>query len=90
DEYCPADLPEETASELKRLALEVFRILRLRVYARMDFIVDETGKPWCLEANTLPGLTPSSLMPKEAAAAGISYDELCGEIVGKSLEKYRY
>ncbi len=89
DEYCPADLPEETASELKRLALEVFRILRLRVYARMDFIVDETGKPWCLEANTLPGLTPSSLMPKEAAAAGISYDELCGEIVVKSLEKYR-
>lgn len=88
DEYCPADLPESITAELQAAALKVFDILRLGVYARMDFIVDSTGKIWCLEANTLPGLTPSSLLPKEAAAAGIGYDELCGLIVEKSMEKY--
>lgn len=88
DEYCPADLPESITAELQAAALRVFDILRLEVYARMDFIVDGDGKIWCLEANTLPGLTPSSLLPKEAAAAGIGYDGLCGLIVERSMEKY--
>ncbi|MBQ4040743.1 MAG: D-alanine--D-alanine ligase [Oscillospiraceae bacterium] len=88
DEYCPADIPEETAKLLQEAAVKVFDALLLEVYSRMDFIVDEEGKAWCLEANTLPGLTPASLMPKEAAAAGIPYDEFCELIVTESLKKY--
>lgn len=88
DEYCPADIPEETAAHLQDAAVKVFDALMLEVYSRMDFIVDENGKAWCLEANTLPGLTPASLMPKEAAAAGIPYDDFCELIVTESLKKY--
>ena len=54
----------------------------------MDFIIDAEGTIWCLEANTLPGLTPASLMPKEAAAAGIEYDRFCAMIIEESLKKY--
>lgn len=88
DEYCPADIPEETAKLMQEAAIKVFDALMLKVYARMDFIVDKDGKAWCLEANTLPGLTPASLMPKEAAAAGIDYDDFCELIVTESLKKY--
>ena len=88
DEYCPADLPEDTTAKLQEAAVKVFNALFLEVYSRMDFIVDKNGTPWCLEANTLPGLTPASLMPKEAAAAGIAYDDLCEMIVTESLKKY--
>ena len=58
------------------------------VYARMDFIVDEDENVWCLEAKTLPGLTPTSLIPQEAAAVGIDYDELCQRLVELSFNKY--
>lgn len=88
DEYCPAELPVETTEKLQSAALEVFKALRLEVYARMDFIIDAEGTIWCLEANTLPGLTPASLMPKEAAAAGIEYDRFCAMIIEESLKKY--
>lgn len=88
DEYCPADLPDSITEKLQRAAENVFRALMLDVYARMDFIVDGNGNVYCLEANTLPGMTPISLLPQEAAAVGISYEELCEIIVEKSLEKY--
>ena len=78
----------ETEKQLQNAALAVFDALMLKVYARIDFILDENGREWCLEANTLPGLTPSSLMPKEAAVAGIPYDDFCALIIEKSLEKY--
>jgi D-alanine-D-alanine ligase len=55
--------------------------LRLGGYARFDFMMDENGGLWCLEANSLPGMTPTSLLPQEAAALGISYRELCEMIV---------
>ena len=88
DEYCPANISESTEKQLQNAALAVFDALMLKVYARIDFILDENGREWCLEANTLPGLTPSSLMPKEAAVAGIPYDDFCALIIEKSLEKY--
>ncbi len=89
DEYCPADLPEETTLALQKAAVQVFKTLQLSVYARMDFIVQEgTGDVYCLEANTLPGMTGTSLMPQEAAAAGIGYHELCQKIIDLSMEKY--
>ena len=88
DEYCPADFPPETTQALQKAACDVYRALGLRVYARMDFIVDAQGAVWCLEANTLPGLTPLSLMPQEASADGLDYDAFIAQIVAVSLKKY--
>ncbi len=88
DEICPAHLPPEITEKLMRAAERVFQSLMFDVYGRMDFIVDEAGEVWCLEGNTLPGLTPTSLLPQEAAAVGISYDALCQTIIEESLKKY--
>ncbi len=76
-EVCPADLPPATVKTLERLSLQAFSALRLGGYARFDYMLDTDGIPWCLEANTLPGMTPTSLLPQAAAAVGITYDELC-------------
>jgi D-alanine-D-alanine ligase len=88
DEYCPADFPPEITQRLQQAAVNAYNALMLEVYGRMDFIVDEQGQVWCLVANTLPGLTPMSLMPQEAAAAGMDYDAFIAAIVEKSMEKY--
>ena len=88
DEYCPADLMPESTAMLQCSAEHVYEVLMLDVYARMDFIVDEQGKAWCLEGNTLPGLTPTSLLPQEAAACGLSYEDLTESIIAESLKKY--
>lgn len=81
EEICPAPLTEAEAAEISRCALDVFRSLRLEGYARADFILSEKdGRFYCLEANTLPGMTPASLMPLEARAVGIDYDTLCDTI----------
>lgn len=84
-EICPADLTEEQAREMGEMALAVHRVLELSVYSRSDFMLGEDGKPYCLEVNTLPGITPNSLIPKEAAAVGMSYPDLCEAIVLESL-----
>lgn len=86
-EVCPAELPAEVTAEVQDISLRVFRALGLEVYARMDFIYDGR-KFYCLEANTLPGMTPTSHLPQEAKAMGISYPELCMRIIELSLEKY--
>ena len=88
DEYCPADLPEEITMKLQKTAEEVYKALMLDVYARLDFVVNENGDPYCLEANTLPGMTPISLLPQEAAAVGMSFEDLCETILEESLKKY--
>jgi D-alanine-D-alanine ligase len=67
-------------------ALTVFQTVGLAVYSRADFIVTEDGTPYFLEINTLPGMTPTSLVPQEAAAVGIDYGALCETIIQKSLE----
>lgn len=79
-EIFPADIPEALSDRLRVLALEVHRALRMRDFSRVDFIVDEEGRPWCLEANALPGMTANSLLPKAAAAAGVGFPELCDRI----------
>ena len=84
-EICPANVTEKEYEEMAAMALTVHRMLGLAVYSRTDFILDENGTPWCLEVNTLPGLTPASLVPKEAAAVGIAYDDLCDTIARESL-----
>lgn len=85
-EICPAPIGEESTKRVQRIAEDVFRVLRLKKYARMDFMMDDAGNPYCLEANTLPGMTPTSLIPQEAAAVGIGYDELCQKIMDMALE----
>ena len=85
-EICPARISDEQWHAMGTYAMQLHRTLGLSVYSRTDFLLDEAGKLWCLEVNTLPGLTPASLLPKEAAAAGIPYGELCEEIIRLSLE----
>ena len=85
EEITPAPIPPEWETRLGEAALTVFRALGLSVYSRADFIVTQDGTPWFLEINTLPGMTPTSLLPQEAAAVGISYGELCERIISASL-----
>ena len=85
-EICPAPITEEERALLGDSALRLHRALGLAVYSRADFILDRDGNAWCLEVNTLPGMTPNSLIPKAAAVEGLSYAELCQRIVELSLE----
>ena len=89
EEVCPAPVDPELERRLGETALAVHRLLGLAVYSRTDFIVDGEGTPWLLESNTLPGMTPTSLLPQEAAAVGIGYPELCERILTASLEARR-
>ena len=84
-EVCPAELTAEQAKAVGEMALRVHRALGLDVYSRTDIILDEEGRLWCLEVNSLPGMTPTSFVPQEAAAVGIGYDDLCEEIVRQSM-----
>ena len=86
-ELCPAPIPHEKNLELEASAIKVFNALRLECYARIDFILADDGGLYCLEANTLPGMTPASLLPLEARAIGMTYDELCDTIVRLACEK---
>lgn len=81
DEICPAPLSDSEWAALADATRRGFAALRLRGYARFDFILDSEGTPWCLEANTLPGMTPTSLLPQAAAAAGMDYDTLCERMI---------
>ncbi len=77
EEICPAEISDDVCRLLQESASKVHRALRLGFYSRVDFILDESNNAYCLEANTLPGMTPTSLLPQEAAAVGITYNELC-------------
>lgn len=88
EEICPAQIPEEVALRMQRATELAFRSLKLDVYSRADFLWDENNDIYCLEVNTLPGMTSASLLPQEAKAAGIEYGELCELIIKKSLERY--
>ena len=86
-ETCPADLPADLTRSMQHYAEMVFEALGMRSYARMDFMLDtETLEMYCLEANTLPGMTPTSLLPQEAAALGMSFEDLCEELIRVSLK----
>ena len=86
DEICPAQIPQQWEQKLAEAALKVFHGVGLAVYSRADFIVTPDGTPWFLEINTLPGMTPTSLLPQEAAVVGIDYGSLCERIIEASLE----
>ncbi|MCR5808518.1 MAG: D-alanine--D-alanine ligase [Clostridiales bacterium] len=88
DEICPADITEKAAEEMKEAAVIVHEELGLSAYSRTDFIMAEDGRIFALEANTLPGMTPMSLLPQEAAVVGIDFPALCSIIIKESLSKY--
>jgi D-alanine-D-alanine ligase len=85
-EVFPASISEAWRDKLQDQARRAFKALKLRGYARIDFRMTEDGEPYCLEANTLPGMTQTSLIPQAAVAAGISFPELCDRIVRLALE----
>jgi D-alanine-D-alanine ligase len=89
-EICPPKgLAREAEARMRDTALKVHNLLRLGDYSRLDLILSEDGHIYCLETNTLPGMTPTSLIPQEAAAAGITYAQLCGRIVELALARYK-
>ncbi|HTU70271.1 MAG TPA: D-alanine--D-alanine ligase [Candidatus Baltobacteraceae bacterium] len=83
----PARIDEDLAARLQMIALSVHRLLGLRDYSRTDFIVTKEGRPQILEINTLPGLTPTSLVPDACGSVGISYEALVDRLVGYALAR---
>jgi D-alanine-D-alanine ligase len=85
--FCPAPFDNDATARIQAAALGAFRAVGGRDYARVDVMVRADGEPAVLEVNTLPGMTPTSLLPKAAAAAGIGYEELCWRIVDLALQR---
>ncbi len=83
-DICPAPLKEELTKKMQECAVRASEVLRLNRYSRIDFMLDEDENIYCIEANTLPGMTPTSLLPQEAAALGIDFGELCEILIRES------
>lgn len=88
DHHCPAVLVEAVRLKVQQVALDAHRALGLEVYSRVDILLDPQNEPCVLEINTIPGMTESSLLPEAAAVAGMSYAELCAQVISLSLRKY--
>lgn len=81
---CPAELPQDVADELSRLSVQLYQVLGCEGWARVDILLDAANKPYVLEINTNPGMTDHSLVPKAAAAAGISFSDLCLRVLSEA------
>jgi len=86
DYFCPAELPEKLAQSIQASALTIHNLLGCCHYSRVDFRLDKNNTAWFLEVNTLPGMTATSLVPKAAAAAGLSFPELIQTIINEALK----
>ncbi len=90
EEICPAPISAEDTERVQRLAERVHTALMIDVYSRADFLMDsESGELYCLEANTLPGMTPTSLIPQMGREQGLDFGEVCEKIIKLSMEKYK-
>ena len=87
-EVCPAPISDEVLKKMSEYSIKFGELLGLEVYYRIDYLLDKEGKLYALEANTLPGMTNTSLIPQEAKAIGISFNGLCSRIIEASLKKY--
>lgn len=88
-ETCPAQISEQQTKEMQSYAEAAYAALGMQSYARFDFMMDkDTGNMYCLEANTLPGMTPTSLLPQEANVIGMSYPDLCEHLIKVSIKRY--
>lgn len=85
-EVCPAQISDELTKKIQDAAVKAAKALKLDVYCRVDVLTDENENCYCLEANTLPGMTPTSLLPQEAAVIGIDYNSLCEKLIEISLK----
>lgn len=88
-ETCPADLSDEITKQMQSYAERACKAINLETYGRVDFLLNENNQIFCLEINTLPGMTATSLLPQEAQEIGLSYDELCNHIIEISMKKYQ-
>ena len=88
-ETCPAELSEQITKEMQGYAEKVAEVLGLNTYSRTDFLLDAEGRIFCLEANTLPGMTPTSLLPQEAKVTGVDFNQLCEKLIESSMRKYK-
>lgn len=88
-ETCPADISAELTAQMQHYAEAAAKAIGLNTYSRTDFLLNAKNEIYCLESNTLPGMTPTSLLPQEAAAAGISFEQLCEKIIEISMRKYQ-
>lgn len=88
-ETCPASLTGEQTEKMQEYACRGYEILGIKGYARLDFMMKDNGEMYCLEANTLPGMTPTSLLPQEAAVLGMDFADLCEELIRISLKRYQ-
>lgn len=88
-ETCPAQITPEETKRMQDAAVAAAHSLGLDTYSRMDFLMNDKGEVFCLEANTLPGMTPTSLLPQEAAEEGVNFNELCEKLIQISLAKYK-
>ncbi|MEA2151893.1 MAG: D-alanine-D-alanine ligase [Solirubrobacteraceae bacterium] len=85
---CPAELPDDTTARAQELALDVYRLFGCRGVARVDLMLeDASSELWVLEANVIPGMTETSLLPQAADAAGISFDELIARLLDSAFER---
>jgi len=87
-EICPAEISDELTEKMQAIAKRVHKALRLEYYSRIDFMVNDQGGIYCIEANTLPGMTPTSLFPQEAAAMGVDYNTLCDRLAQLAADKH--
>ena len=87
-ETCPAELSAEITAQMQRYAEQAAKVIGLDTYSRIDFLLNEDNEMFCLEANTLPGMTPTSLLPQEAGVIGINFNQLCDQLIEISLKKY--
>ena len=85
-ETCPAVLTKEQTEQMQAYAVKGFKALQLDNYGRLDFMMSKDGKMYCLEANTLPGMTPTSLLPQEAQALGMDFADLCEKLIAVSAK----
>lgn len=88
-ETCPAELSEQITKEMQGYAETVAEVLGLNTYSRTDFLLDAEDHIFCLEANTLPGMTPTSLLPQEAKVTGVDFNQLCEKLIESSMRKYK-
>ena len=89
EEIVPAIIDSELAHQMGELALKTHKMLGLSVCSRTDFLIDRNNNIFVIEVNSLPGMTPTSLLPQEAKATGIGFNELCDSIVSESMKKYK-
>lgn len=85
---CPAEISDDITEFTQNLALSANNVIGCRGFSRVDFRLDDDGQPFCLEVNTIPGFTSTSLVPKAAASTGLEFPELCEKIIDIALEEF--